>query len=84
MSAFTFDVGDDGLGVLTFDLPGEKVNKLSREVFAELSEILARMQRQPRLRGLLVRSGKRPRFHSIRTGSRDLVTRPTGLGMLGR
>ncbi len=79
MSAFTFDVGDDGLGVLTFDLPGEKVNKLSREVFAELSEILARMQREPRLRGLLVRSGKPDVFVAgadlkdfTRIGSEDL------------
>ncbi|HEY7113887.1 MAG TPA: 3-hydroxyacyl-CoA dehydrogenase NAD-binding domain-containing protein, partial [Thermoanaerobaculia bacterium] len=37
---------------------GEKVNVLSRDVFAELSEMLARMSREPRLRGLLVRSGK--------------------------
>ena len=58
MTAFTLEVGDDGLGVLTFDLPGEKVNMFSRGVFAELSEGLARMQREPRLRGLLLRSGK--------------------------
>ena len=58
MTAFTLEVGDDGLGILTFDVPGEKVNVLSRDVFAELSEVLARMSREPRLRGLLVRSGK--------------------------
>ncbi len=58
MSAFALEIGDDGLGILTFDLPGEKVNVLSRGVFAELSEILARMKREPRLRGLIVRSGK--------------------------
>ncbi len=58
MSAFALEIRDDGLGVLTFDLQGEKVNKFSREVFAELSEILVRFSREPRLRGLLVRSGK--------------------------
>src|SRR5262245_37507609 len=58
MSAFTLEVWEDGLGVVTFDLPGEKVNILSREVFAELSELLLRLQREPRLRGLRVRSGK--------------------------
>src|SRR4030095_1205917 len=52
------EIREDGLGVATFDLPGEKVNKLSRDVFAELSELLARLQREPRLRGLLLRSGK--------------------------
>src|SRR4030095_8842888 len=52
------EIREDGLGVAIFDLPGEKVNKLSRDVFAELSELLVRLQREPRLRGLLLRSGK--------------------------
>ena len=58
MSAFRLDVAADGLGVLTFDLPGEKVNKLSRDVFGELAEILVRLSQDPRIRSLLVRSGK--------------------------
>jgi 3-hydroxyacyl-CoA dehydrogenase / enoyl-CoA hydratase / 3-hydroxybutyryl-CoA epimerase len=58
LSAFRLDVAADGLGVLTFDLPGEKVNKLSREVFGELAEILVRLSQDPRIRSLLVRSGK--------------------------
>ena len=57
-SAFALEIREDGLGILTFDLPGEKVNKFSREVFAELSEMLVRLSREPRLRSLLVRSGK--------------------------
>ena len=58
MNAFALAVEEDGLAVLTFDLPGEKVNKFSREVFAELAEVLVRLAREPRVRGLLVRSGK--------------------------
>ncbi|MGH9364802.1 MAG: 3-hydroxyacyl-CoA dehydrogenase NAD-binding domain-containing protein, partial [Thermoanaerobaculia bacterium] len=58
MTAFDLQIGEDGLGVLTFDLAGEKVNKLSRDVFAELSALLLRLSREPRLRALLVRSGK--------------------------
>jgi 3-hydroxyacyl-CoA dehydrogenase/enoyl-CoA hydratase/3-hydroxybutyryl-CoA epimerase len=58
VSAFRLDVAPDGLGVLTFDLPGEKVNKLSREVLVELSEMLVRLSQDPRVRGLLVQSGK--------------------------
>jgi 3-hydroxyacyl-CoA dehydrogenase/enoyl-CoA hydratase/3-hydroxybutyryl-CoA epimerase len=58
VSAFRLDVGADGLGVLTFDLPGEKVNKFSREVLVELSEVLVRLSQDPRVRALLVRSGK--------------------------
>ena len=79
MSAFTLEVGDDGLGILTFDLPGEKVNMLSRGVFGELSDMLGRMPREPRLRGLLVRSGKPDVFVAgadlkefTRIGSEDL------------
>src|SRR5204862_4558824 len=62
MSAFRFEVGPDGLGTLTFDLPGEKVNKFSREVFVELSEVLVRLSQDPRVRALLVESGKRDVF----------------------
>jgi 3-hydroxyacyl-CoA dehydrogenase/enoyl-CoA hydratase/3-hydroxybutyryl-CoA epimerase len=58
LSAFRLDVAADGLGVLTFDLPGEKVNKLSREVFVELAEVLVRLSQDPRVRALVVRSGK--------------------------
>jgi len=58
VSAFRLDVGPDGLGVLTFDLPGEKVNKFSRDVLVELSEVLVKLTQDPRVRALLVRSGK--------------------------
>jgi len=58
LNAFQLDVAADGLGVLTFDLPGEKVNKLSRDVFVELAEVLVRLSQDPRIRSLLVRSGK--------------------------
>jgi 3-hydroxyacyl-CoA dehydrogenase/enoyl-CoA hydratase/3-hydroxybutyryl-CoA epimerase len=58
VSAFDLKVEDDGLAILTFDLPGEKVNKLSREVLTELADVLVRLTREARIRGLLVRSGK--------------------------
>ncbi|HEX9287434.1 MAG TPA: 3-hydroxyacyl-CoA dehydrogenase NAD-binding domain-containing protein [Thermoanaerobaculia bacterium] len=58
MSAFRLDIAPDGVGSLTFDLPGEKVNKFSREVFVELSEVMVRLSQDPRVRALLVRSGK--------------------------
>lgn len=58
MNAFQLEIQPDGLGVVTFDLAGEKVNKFSREVFTELSDLLVRMSRESRLRGLVFRSGK--------------------------
>ncbi len=58
MSAFDLQVADDGLAVLTFDLPREKVNKFSTAVISELADVLVRLSREARIRGLLIRSGK--------------------------
>ncbi|HLN59566.1 MAG TPA: enoyl-CoA hydratase-related protein, partial [Thermoanaerobaculia bacterium] len=58
MSSFQFDIEEDGLGILTFDRPGEKVNTFSREVFEEFSDVLVGLARETRLKGLLIRSGK--------------------------
>ena len=62
MNAFDLVIAEDGLGILTFDRPGEKVNTFSREVFEEFAGVLLRLAREPRLRGLLVRSGKPESF----------------------
>ena len=62
MTAFDLKVEEDGLAVLTFDLPGEKVNKFSTAVIAELGDVLVRLSREARIRGLLVRSGKPEMF----------------------
>jgi len=56
--AFDLALGEDGLAILTFDLPGEKVNKFSRGSIRELAEMLLRLDREPRIRALLIRSGK--------------------------
>ena len=58
MTAFDFSIEDGGLGVLTFDLPGEKVNKFSRDVLEELTALVGRLEKEPRVRTLLIRSGK--------------------------
>jgi 3-hydroxyacyl-CoA dehydrogenase / enoyl-CoA hydratase / 3-hydroxybutyryl-CoA epimerase len=58
VTAFDLRVEEDGLAVLTFDLPGEKVNKFSTAVIAELGDVLVRLTREARIRALLVRSGK--------------------------
>jgi len=58
MTAFDLKVEEDGLAILTFDLPGEKVNKFSTSVIAELGDVLVRLTREARIRTLLLRSGK--------------------------
>ena len=62
MKSFVLDVEEDGLATLTFDRPGEKVNVFSREVFEELAEVLLKLARDSRVKGLLVRSGKPDSF----------------------
>lgn len=61
-AAFDLKLEDDGLATLTFDLPGEKVNKFSRAAIRELAEMLLKLDREPRIRALLVRSGKPDTF----------------------
>ncbi|HKF41705.1 MAG TPA: 3-hydroxyacyl-CoA dehydrogenase NAD-binding domain-containing protein [Thermoanaerobaculia bacterium] len=62
MNAFQLDVEEDGLAILTFDRPGEKLNIFSRAVFEELAEFLLKLARDSRIKGLLVRSGKTDSF----------------------
>jgi 3-hydroxyacyl-CoA dehydrogenase/enoyl-CoA hydratase/3-hydroxybutyryl-CoA epimerase len=62
MSAFDLQIERDGLAVLTFDVPGEKVNTFSIAVVSEFAEVLLRLSREPGIRALLVRSGKPDSF----------------------
>jgi 3-hydroxyacyl-CoA dehydrogenase / enoyl-CoA hydratase / 3-hydroxybutyryl-CoA epimerase / enoyl-CoA isomerase len=61
-SAFRFEELDGGIGLVTFDLPGKKVNTLSREVLTELAGLVAKLEKRTDLRGLLFRSGKPGQF----------------------
>ena len=56
-SAFRLVV-EDALAILTFDLPGEKVNKFSTPVMEELSSWIDRLSAAADVRALLLRSGK--------------------------
>lgn len=50
---------EEGIARITFDLPGEKVNKLSREVIARLSEVLTELEASAATcRGAILRSEK--------------------------
>src|SRR5262252_9755109 len=58
MTAFDLQIGADGLAIVTFDLPGEKVNKFSRAVLEELESLVGRLAGETRIRALLLQSGK--------------------------
>ena len=48
----------DGVAVVTFDLPNESVNKLSRAVKDEFVALVTRLERDPAIHGAVLISGK--------------------------
>jgi 3-hydroxyacyl-CoA dehydrogenase/enoyl-CoA hydratase/3-hydroxybutyryl-CoA epimerase len=62
MSAFTLDKRPDGIAILTFDLPGEKVNKLTTPVMNELDRQLDALLTDREIKALVIRSGKADTF----------------------
>jgi 3-hydroxyacyl-CoA dehydrogenase/enoyl-CoA hydratase/3-hydroxybutyryl-CoA epimerase len=58
MNAFHLDKNPDGIAVLTFDLPGEKVNKLTTPAMDELDRLLDELAADQQLKALVVKSGK--------------------------
>ena len=55
---FRLDVEPDGLALLTFDSPGEKVNKYSTPVMLELDALLDALAKRTDVKALLLVSGK--------------------------
>ncbi|NTW60424.1 MAG: fatty acid oxidation complex subunit alpha FadJ [Nitrospirae bacterium] len=58
MSAFSCAIDQAGIAVLTFDLHGEKVNKLTTPAMDELDRILDELAADQKVKALVVRSGK--------------------------
>ncbi len=61
MSAFTTEL-HDSVAVVTFDLPGEPVNKLGSAVKVELEALLIRLRDDPEIRAAVLISGKADNF----------------------
>src|SRR5688500_15858202 len=55
---------EGGIAVITFDLPGESVNKVNRAVKDELLATFDRLERDPAVRAVVLISGKRDTFIS--------------------
>ncbi|MCP3130420.1 fatty acid oxidation complex subunit alpha FadJ [Shewanella sp. KJ2020] len=53
---------DDGIAILTMDVPGETMNTLKAQFGPEISEILAEFKSDPHIRGLVLISGKKDSF----------------------
>ncbi|MGE5412638.1 MAG: 3-hydroxyacyl-CoA dehydrogenase NAD-binding domain-containing protein, partial [Syntrophomonadaceae bacterium] len=76
MSAFTLQVEEDGLALLTFDVPGQKVNTFSTPVGLEFADVLVRLSREARIRALVIRSGKPDAFIAGADVKEFATTRP--------
>ena len=61
MSAFSTEVRD-GIAVVTFDLPGEPVNKLNAAVKVEFEALLIRVRDEAEIRAVVLISGKSDSF----------------------
>jgi len=61
MSTFTTQ-NENGIAVVTFDLPGEPVNKLSSSVQLELEGLLNQLRDDPAVRAVVLISGKADNF----------------------
>ena len=88
-SAFQFEERDDGIGVITLDLPDKKVNTLSQAVLTELGGLLAGLMKRSDLRGLLFRSGKPGQFiagadlkelGALAFASKEMISQAVGMG----
>lgn len=53
---------EDGIALLTIDLPGQSANTMSLAFKAELREVVGRLQRAECLRGVILASGKKTFF----------------------
>ncbi len=62
MSSFSYEINKDGIAILTFDLPGEKINKLTTLVMEELDKLLDDLATKKEIKALVFRSGKDGNF----------------------
>jgi len=60
--AFHLTMRGDHVGIITIDVPGEKMNTLKAEFAAEITAIIAEARRDPQLAGLVLISGKADNF----------------------
>ncbi|RUO22037.1 fatty acid oxidation complex subunit alpha FadJ [Aliidiomarina haloalkalitolerans] len=61
-SAFQLDLRKDGIGVITIDVPGESMNTLKATFADEVADLMARIERETELKGLVFISGKPSSF----------------------
>lgn len=61
-SSFRLTLRPDNIGVITIDVPDEKVNTLKAEFVEQVNDVLIKAQQHPGLEGLVIVSGKPDSF----------------------
>ena len=61
-SAFQLQIDPNGIARIVFDLPGEKINKLTLEIWEELEKILDDLATNKNIKALIFTSGKEDIF----------------------
>jgi 3-hydroxyacyl-CoA dehydrogenase/enoyl-CoA hydratase/3-hydroxybutyryl-CoA epimerase len=62
MSAFTLTKREDGIAILTMDVPGDTMNTLKADFGDEISTILDEIESDSAIKGVIVASGKKDSF----------------------
>lgn len=61
-SAFSLEIRDDGIAILTMDVPGESMNTLKMEFAEQVSKVLDEIESNPQVKGVVLVSGKKDSF----------------------
>jgi 3-hydroxyacyl-CoA dehydrogenase/enoyl-CoA hydratase/3-hydroxybutyryl-CoA epimerase len=62
MENFRIDTDQDGIAVVTFDVPGRSMNTITASVLRELPELVDRIRTDPAIKGAVITSGKESGF----------------------
>ncbi len=60
--AFRLSISPEGIATVIFDLPGEKINKLTLAVLEELDQLLNELSKKTNVKALVFASGKEDNF----------------------
>ena len=55
---FRFEIDGDGIGLLTWDMPGRSMNVITPQVMDELESIIDKVAAEPAIKGAVITSGK--------------------------
>ena len=58
LTNFRFDIDDDGIALLTWDMPNRSMNVITLDVMSDLDQIIDKVASEPAIKGCVITSGK--------------------------